>query len=309
MITVDQLSYRYGARQALAGVGFSIQRSEIFGLLGPNGSGKTTLLRILATLMLPQGGRAEIEGFDLAREVQAVRRRIGVVFQSPSLDIKLTVAENLRHQAHLYGLSGLKRRERCAAMLERLGIQDRAGERVEKLSGGLKRRVELAKGLLHKPGVLLLDEPSTGLDPGARLDLWRYLKKLREQESVTILVATHLMEEAEQCDRLAVMREGNLVALGSPEALKKEIGGDVLVIQGEALPSLAQEVEARLQVKPKIVGGTLQIEHKEGHRFIAQLVEAFPGKIHSVTFRKPTLEDVFIHHTGHRFWAEAGTPA
>jgi len=304
MIEIKNLSHAYKSREALKNINLSISRGEIFGCLGPNGSGKTTLFRILSTFFLPTSGRVTIDGLDLQRQSAAIRKKIGIVFQSPSLDDKLTVMENVRHQGHLYGLKGKELKGRSQEMLERLGIADRASELVRKLSGGLKRRVELAKGLLHRPSVLILDEPQTGLDPGARLDFWRYLKELRDRESVTILVVTHLMEEAEHCDRLAILSEGELIACGTPSELKREIGGDVLHIKADDVAVLADQIKQKFGVPTMIIDGTLQIEHENGHRFITELVEAFPGKIDSITFRKPTLEDVFIHKTGHQFWDE-----
>ena len=196
--------HRYGERTALNGVSFDVRPAELFGLLGPNGSGKTTLFRILSTLMVPVSGRATILGFDVARDPNGLRRRIGVVFQAQSIDVKLTAAENLTHQGHLYGLHGATLKARIHEMLSRVGLVDRADEKAETFSGGMQRRLELAKGLLHHPSVLLLDEPTTGLDPGARRDLWQYLAILRDEEKVTVIVTTHLMEEAERCDRLAI---------------------------------------------------------------------------------------------------------
>src|SRR5271156_2737536 len=225
-IVLDGLTHNYGERLALDQLSFEVKAGELFGLLGPNGSGKTTLFRILSTLMTPTGGNASIQGFDVAREPNKVRQQIGIVFQARSVDIKLTVAENLKHQGNLYGLSGKFLKSRIDDVLNRVGLLDRKGDFVETLSGGMQRRVELAKGLIHSPSVLLLDEPSTGLDPGARRDLWQYLEMLRDEENVAILVTTHLMEEAEHCDRLAILNEGKLVALGSPFDLKSQIGGD-----------------------------------------------------------------------------------
>jgi ABC-2 type transport system ATP-binding protein len=198
VVEVSALSHNYGERAALKNLTFSVKPGEIFGLLGPNGGGKTTTFRILSTLIRPSGGTARILGFDVLSQPQEVRRRIGVVFQSPSLDKKLTAYENLRHQGHLYGLSGVKLSERIALLLERVKLADRAAEYVESFSGGMRRRVELAKGLLHAPQVLLLDEPSTGLDPGARRDLWQYLQELSRNEGVTSILTTHYMEVAGQ---------------------------------------------------------------------------------------------------------------
>jgi len=307
VIRVEDLRHSYGKRTALNGVSFAVSAGEIFALLGPNGSGKTTLFRILSTLMLPTGGRALVSGFDSAKQPDEVRRRIGVVFQAQSVDIKLTAAENLWHQGHLYGLHGAELKARIAEMLGRVGLADRARDRVETFSGGMKRRVELAKGLMHHPSVLLLDEPTTGLDPGARRDLWQYLHELRSQERVSIVVTTHLMEEAERCDRLAILSEGRVVALGTPAELRSEIGGDVIVLEAENPDSLARRIEQRFGATAAVLDGKVRMERKEGHRFVTDIVEAFPGEIQSVSVSKPTLEDVFIDRTGHRFWTEAET--
>jgi ABC-2 type transport system ATP-binding protein len=307
-IELDRLSHNYGDRLALDNLSFAVQPAEIFGLLGPNGSGKTTLFRILSTLMTPTGGVARIEGFDVAREPNRARQQTGIVFQARSLDLKLTVAENLKHQGHLYGLRGEMLRRRSQEVLNRVGLSDRAQEYVETLSGGMQRRVELAKGLIHSPAVLLLDEPSTGLDPGARRDMWQYLRTLRDQEGVSILVTTHLMEEAEHCDRLAILNQGNLVALGSPAQLKSAIGGDVLLFttsSAEAARSLAERVSARFGVEATALGNSVRLEQPDGHRLVTSVVEAFPGETEGVSISRPSLEDVFIQRTGHRFWTDA----
>lgn len=304
VIRVEDLRHSYGKRVALNGVSFAVNPGEIFALLGPNGSGKTTLFRILSTLMLPSGGRALVGGFDAARQADEVRRRIGVVFQSQSVDIKLTAAENLWHQGHLYGLRGSELKARIAAMLERVALADRANERVETFSGGMQRRVELAKGLMHRPNVLLLDEPTTGLDPGARRDLWQYLHELRTHEQVSVIVTTHLMEEAERCDRLAILHQGQIVALGTPLELRSQIGGDVILLETDNAESLAARIEQKFHAGATVLDGKVRMERKEGHRFVPDVVEAFPGEIQSISVSKPTLEDVFIDRTGHRFWTE-----
>ena len=305
VISVQEILHRYESRTALDGVSFEVRAAEIFGLLGPNGSGKTTLFRILSTLMKPTAGRAIIMGYDAAKDAAALRRQIGVVFQAQSVDEKLTAYENLWHQGHLYGLHGAALKTRIAEILGRVGLADRANELVETFSGGMSRRVELAKGLLHHPSVLLLDEPTTGLDPGARRDLWQYLKILRDDERVSVLVTTHLMEEAERCDRLAIFNEGKLVALGTPAELRNEIGGDVVLLEVVGEPAqLAQRIQARFSVPATVLDNRVRIEMEHGHRFITAVVEAFPGEIESVSVSKPTLEDVFIDRTGHRFWSE-----
>jgi ABC-2 type transport system ATP-binding protein len=189
-------------------------------------------------------------------------------------------------------------------MLARVGLADRANDRAETFSGGMQRRLELAKGLLHHPSVLLLDEPTTGLDPGARRDLWQYLHVLREQERVTVIVTTHLMEEAERCDRLAILSEGKLVALGTPAELKHEIGGDVILLEATDPESLARRITEQYKLPASVIAGKVRLEREQGHRFVTDVVEAFPGDIQSLSVSKPTLEDVFIHRTGHRFWTE-----
>jgi ABC-2 type transport system ATP-binding protein len=301
-IQASHLVYHYGPREALADLSLSVAQGEIFAFLGPNGGGKTTLFRLLSTLIPLQQGDVEILAFDLRRQSPAVRAAIGVVFQAPSLDKKLTVAENLRHQGHLYGLRGPELRHRAAEMLDRLGLADRAAERVEALSGGLRRRVELAKGMIHRPRLLLLDEPSTGLDPGARSDLWNYLRTLRDERGVTIVLTTHLLEEADQADRIAILHEGRLVALDTPDALRSTVGGDSITIQTPDPARLAAAIAAQFGCDSRVLDGCVRLEQADGHRWIARLVEAFPGQIESVTLGKPTLEDVFIARTGHRFW-------
>ena len=309
IIQVRDVVHRYADRTALNGVTFDVRPAELFGLLGPNGSGKTTLFRILSTLMIPSSGTAIIAGLDAVREPGLVRRRIGVVFQAQSVDGKLTARENLWHQGHLYGLHGAQLNTRIDEILTRVGLLDRAADLVETFSGGMQRRIELAKGLLHHPQVLLLDEPTTGLDPGARRDLWQYLGMLRDQEHVSVIVTTHLMEEAERCDRLAILSEGNLVALGTPDSLTREIGGDVILLEARDPQSLATQIRARFQVDATVIDKHVRIEIENGHRFVPDVVEAFPGEIQSLSVSKPTLEDVFIHRTGHRFWNEEAEAA
>jgi ABC-2 type transport system ATP-binding protein len=217
-----------------------------------------------------------------------------------SLDKQLTARENLVHQGHLYGLRGADLRERVDRALATVGLGDRAGERVERFSGGMRRRVEVAKGLLHRPRVLLLDEPSTGLDPAARIDLWHHLREINREEGVTILVTTHLMEEADKCTRLAVMARGRLLACDTPSALKDQIGGDVITLTTENPAQLCDLLRDKLHVEPVEVDQTLRLERVRGHEFVPQLIEAAPGLIDSVSVGKPTLEDVFIRLTGHR---------
>jgi ABC-2 type transport system ATP-binding protein len=308
-IELNEITHRYGDRLALDGVSFEVRAAEMFGLLGPNGSGKTSLFRILSTLMLPSGGRAVIMNADAAIHPNAVRRHIGVVFQAKSVDVKLTARENLWHQGHLYGMHGAALNRRVGEMLAHVGLSERANERVETFSGGMLRRVEIAKGLMHRPAVLLLDEPTTGLDPGARHDVWNYLRILRESEGTTILVTTHLMEEAERCDRLAILNEGRLVALGTPSELRAEIGGDVIVLETAAPEVLVAKIKSRFGLEAAVIGDKVRVETQSGHRFVTDVVEAFKADVQSVSVSKPTLEDVFIRRTGHRFWTDDGREA
>jgi ABC-2 type transport system ATP-binding protein len=304
-IHIDEVCHTYGARQALAGISLEVRRGEMFGLLGPNGGGKTTLFKILSTLIPLTQGRIHIFGEDLARHADTIRGRLGVVFQHPSLDTKLTVFENLQHHGHLYGLWGRTLRRRADAVLQRLGLFERRRDLVETLSGGLQRRVELAKALLHEPPILLLDEPSTGLDPGARLDFTATLEELRVKRGVTILLTTHILEEAECCDRVGILHEGHLVALGTPNELKHRVGGDVVVIDSPDPDALRRRIVERFDCEPVIVDDKLRIEIEQGHAFVRDVVEAFADAIQAVTFGKPTLADVFIHLTGHQLWARS----
>jgi ABC-2 type transport system ATP-binding protein len=294
IVFTEDLSHTYGTRTALAGLTFGVERGEIFGVLGPNGGGKSTLFRILCTLMQPSDGRARIADFDVVTQPAQVRRRIGVVFQSQSLDKKLTPRENLHHQGHLYGIHGPELRKRVDDALSRLGLSDRRDDLVRSLSGGLQRRVEIAKALLHAPEVILMDEPSTGLDPGARRELWQYLEEL-QRGGTTILLTTHILDEADRCSRLLLLHEGRKVAEGTPAELKSRVGGDVVVLEAEGIE---QELEERFGVQAKRIDGRLHIEIPDGHRFVPAVMEAFPGRIQSIALHKPTLEDVFVSLTG-----------
>lgn len=298
IVSVENLTHNYGSRTALAGVSFQVSAGEIFGLLGPNGSGKSTLFRILSTMMAPSEGRAMVAGLDVTTQSNSVRRRIGVVFQSQSLDKKLTVEENLRGQGRLFALSGAILRSRVQEVMDRMGLAERRGDLVAALSGGLRRRVEVAKALLHEPEVLLMDEPSTGLDPGARRELRQYIEDLRVRRGVTVLLTSHILDEAERCDRLLLLHQGRIVAEGTPAELKARIGGDVVVLEVSDSQDFSGRLAERFGVVPRIVDGALRVEIANGHRFIAEAVEAFPGVIQSVALHKPTLEDVFLDETG-----------
>lgn len=299
-LLVDAISHRYGDRLALDRVSLSIARGEMFALLGPNGGGKTTLFRIVATLVRATQGDVSVFGASVARDPATVRRHIGVVFQAPALDKRLTVAENLVHHGHLYGLRGAALRTRVDEALARVRLSDRAGDLVLSLSGGLARRAEIAKALLPGPSLLLLDEPTTGLDPGVREELWRDLRALRSAGTTSVLT-THLMDEAAACDRVALLDRGRVVLEGRPDELTARLGGDIITIEAADPASLAARIGERFDLCAGVVDDVLRIEHDRAHEFVGRLVEAFPGEIRSIRFSRPTLQDVFVHHTGHRF--------
>jgi ABC-2 type transport system ATP-binding protein len=304
-IEIQDLSHRYGASTALRDLSLTIDTGRVFAFLGPNGGGKTTLFRILSTLMPPQTGQVRILGYDVARHTRAVRGALGIVFQAPSLDRKLTVRENLWQQAALYGVRGRELRERSHELLGQLGLTARRDQIVETLSGGLRRRAELAKGMIHRPALLLLDEPSTGLDPAARGDLWRYLLSLRQEAGVTIVLTSHLLDEADRADQIGILHQGQLVALDTPSALRASVGGDAVTIESDTPGELARQITERFRCPAEVVEEAVRLEQPDGHRWIARLVEAFPERINSIKVGKPTLEDVFIAKTGHRFWSDS----
>ena len=300
-IEVENLSHAYQERRVLDNVSFDVSCGEIFGFLGPNGSGKTTLFRILSTLMPVTSGSVRILGHDLATEVKAIRHLLGVVFQQPGLDVKLTVVENLRHHGHLYGLAGKTLRYRISELLEHFGLAERATERVEILSGGLQRRVEIAKAVLHSPRILLLDEPTSGLDVVVRRQLNDTLEGLARTGNILVLLTTHLLDDAEACDRVGILDAGKLVALGAPDELKAQVGGDVVLIESTNSETLDAAIADRFGVSTVLMDNWLRIECKRGHQFVRDVVAAFPDEIQSVRFGKPTLEDVFVKLTGNPF--------
>lgn len=304
-LAIENVTYNYGTRRALNALSLQVEPGEIFVFLGPNGGGKTTLFRLLSTLAPLQTGKVDVLGFDLATQRDQVRRRIGVVFQSPSLDKKLTVAENMRQQSALYGLSGAAAKEAEERMMRQLGVHDRAGDLAEHLSGGLRRRVELAKGMIHRPRLLLLDEPSTGLDPGARSSLWEYLQRIRTEQGVTIVLTTHLLEEAEKADRIAILDQGTLVALDTPTALKASVGGDSVTIttRGDA-EGLAAALRQIVSYEVRVMDSAVRFEAPDASHLAPQIMQSLGEQIDSITFGKPTLEDVFIDKTGRQYWRE-----
>ncbi len=249
-------------------------------------------------MIRPTSGRLTIDGLEVVAQPAEVRRRIGVVFQSGCLDRALTIRENLYAQANLYGLRGALMRQRVEDAMERLAIADRQGDLIKTLSGGLRRRAEIARALLHEPRVLLLDEPSTGIDPAARRDVWAYLDQLRRDRGITVLLTSHLMDEAARCDRLAMLHQGKIVATGTPDELKSRIGGDVVVFEVKDRQAAESVLKSRFGLEARVVDGSMRVETAAGHRFLAELIEALPGQVESVALHKPTLEDVFLDETG-----------
>ena len=305
------------ADPALVGVDLDVPAGGVFGVLGPNGSGKTTLFRILATILRPTGGGARVFGHDLVADSQRVRRCLGVMFQMPSIDGKLTAEENLACHGRLYGMPRSAIRRRSDGLLDELGLAARRAEPAERFSGGMQRRLELAKALLHEPRLLLLDEPATGLDPGARRDVWEALHALRRDHGVTVVLTTHLMDEAEQCDRLAVLAAGRLVAADAPAALKATIGGDVVTVT-PADPAdagaLRDAIDARFgpwpaDGAPTLHDGRVRLEHGDGPTLVSRIATDLPRRARSFTVGQPTLEDVFLHLTGHTLWSQPESAA
>jgi len=297
-VETNDLGRNFGPRAALSGVTLSIRAGEMFALLGPNGSGKTTLFRILSTLLAPSAGTARVGGCDVVGEAMAVRHQIGVVFQSPALDPQLTVEENLRCAGSLYGLRGADLVARLRSAAQALGLSDRLADRVQSLSGGLQRRVEIAKCLLPRPRVLLLDEPSTGLDPAAREGLRATLERVRRESEVTVVMTTHLLEEAERCDRVAILHRGRLVACETPAELRGRLGTDVAVVSGPEPEALAARVREMFGWPLSVRGERLRVEVPAGGDAAGRLVSALGAAADTVTVGRPTLEDVFLDLTG-----------
>ncbi|HZN02163.1 MAG TPA: ATP-binding cassette domain-containing protein [Candidatus Polarisedimenticolia bacterium] len=302
-IRAEGLAFDYGRERGLDGVDLEVAAGERFAILGPNGGGKTTLFRILATLLKPARGRAAIFGHDVATSADAVRRALGVVFQAPAVDRLLTVRENLDLQGALYGVRGAALQREREALLDRFGLADRFRARAGTLSGGLLRRLEIAKALLHRPRLLLLDEPSTGLDPQARADLWQALDDQTRRDGTTVAFTTHLLDEGDRSDRVAILDRGRVVALGTPDALKAEIGRQVLVVAVEAPgdPGLRAEVERLTGHPAREAEGRILLDAPDGARLVPLLSEALGGRIGGISLSRPTLFDVFLRRTGHRF--------
>jgi ABC-2 type transport system ATP-binding protein len=292
------LTKRFGELEAVKGIDLDVRRGEIFGFLGPNGAGKSTTINILCTLMRPTAGQASVAGFDVDRQPADVRASIGLVFQDPSLDIQLTARENLEFHAFIYSVPSAERAQRIAQVLEMVELSDRANSIVMTFSGGMKRRLEIARGMLHTPEVLFLDEPTIGLDPQTRRHIWTYLRGLREQAGVTLFMTTH-MDEAEECDRIAIIDGGRMVALGTPSELKALVGGDVVTVATADNVTAAAEIKRLFELEPVVDDGSIRIEVQDGAGFVPRLVRETSVPVTSVSFRRPSLDDVFLKLTGH----------
>ncbi len=298
VIEAKGLVKKFGDLTAVAGIDLEVHAGEIFGFLGPNGAGKSTTISMLCTLLTPTAGVARVAGIDVARDAAAVRQRIGLVFQDPSLDDQLTARENLEFHAFIYSVPAPDRKRRIDEMLDLLQLSDRAGSSVKTFSGGMKRRLEIARGMLHQPQVLFLDEPTIGLDPQTRKSIWTHLNELRASKGVTIFMTTHYMDEAEYCDRIAIIDRGHIVALGTPDELKAMVGGDVVTITTADPEAAALEITKLLGVTPSRDNGTLRMEIADGKTFVPRLVRELTAPVDTVSLRRPSLDDVFLKLTG-----------
>jgi ABC-2 type transport system ATP-binding protein len=305
VIEVHELTKKFGELTAVAGVSFSVGEREIFGFLGPNGAGKSTTIKMLSTLITPTSGRATLAGYDVATQSNDVRKSIGVVFQDPSLDYRLTADENLRFHAMLYDVPREIFKQRADQVLQMVDLVDRRSSRVMTFSGGMKRRLEIARGLLHYPKVLFLDEPTLGLDVQTRIAIWQHVRKLRDEVGTTVFMTTHYMDEAENCDRIAIIDHGKIQAIDTPAALKRLIGGDKIIVSGD--PGLEADLAAKYDVDVQKVGGDFHFQVASGAEFVPRLIGDFGGRVKSVQSKQPSLEDVFLKLTGHGIRTEEGS--
>jgi ABC-2 type transport system ATP-binding protein len=298
VIEVDGLRKRFDDVEAVRGVSFGVEAGEVFGFLGPNGAGKTTTINMLCTLAKPTGGRAFVAGHDIVTERDDVRRNIGLVFQDPTLDGYLTAAQNLRLHAELYGVEPSLVPARMEQMLAMVGLWDRRDSTVMTFSGGMRRRLEIARGLMHSPRVLFLDEPTIGLDPQTRSSIWSYIRELREREEITIFMTTHYMDEAEYCDRIAIMDQGEIVALDSPETLKARVGADRVRIETDDNDAAIVALGERFGIEAGVAEGAVMFNVPGGEEFVPRLFAELGMPIRSVSVARPTLDDVFMSYTG-----------
>ena len=299
MIEIEGLSKKFGKLVAVDNISFQVPRGEIFGFLGPNGAGKTTTINILCTLLKPSGGRASVNGYDVLKERREVQRSIGLVFQDPTLDDYLTADQNLRFHAYAYGVPANVREKRMQELMELVELQDRRKNKVSTYSGGMKRRLEIARGLLHHPSVLFLDEPTLGLDPQTRRRIWEHVLTLRQQEDLTIFLTTHYMDEAEHCERIAVIDNGRIIALDTPDNLKDSLGGDLVTLEAKDTQEAVAELKERHDISPEVNDGMVTFSVPHGDTFLPEFVRGFRSGLLSINVRRPTLDDVFLKLTGH----------
>jgi len=297
-VWVHGLAKRYGELEAVRGIDFEVAGGEIFGFLGPNGAGKSTTINMLCTLVRPTGGRARVAGHDVVAERDEVRRNIGLVFQDTTLDGYLTAEQNLRLHAELYGVPREAVGERMRQVMEMVGLWERRDSLVNTFSGGMKRRLEIARGLLHSPRVLFLDEPTVGLDPQTRSSIWRYIRELKAREDITIFLTTHYMDEAEYCDRIAIMDHGRIIVLDTPEALKAKVGADRVQIHTDDDQAAIAALRERFGIEATVAEGAVTFGVPEGEQFVPRLFTELGLPIRSVSVARPSLDDVFMSHTG-----------
>ncbi len=297
-IAVAGLKKRFGEVEAVRGVDFAVEAGETFGFLGPNGAGKSTTISMLCTLLTPSEGSAKVAGYDVVKARSQVRRHIGLVFQDTTLDDYLTGEENLRFHAELYGVPRAEAARRMREVLTMVGLFDRRRSKVQTYSGGMKRRLEIARGLLHSPRVLFLDEPTVGLDPQTRAHIWSYIDELRRREAVTIFLTTHYMDEAEHCDRIAIMDAGRIVAIDTPAALKASVGLDRVVLSTADDELAARALGEHFGLEPRRSEGSLVVYVADGERFVPRLFQELDVAVSQVSIARPTLDDVFMSYTG-----------
>lgn len=307
-IEAEELSRNFGQLVAVDRVSFQVAEGEIFGFLGPNGAGKTTTINMLCTLLSLSGGRAIVNGYDVVRQRSQVRHSIGLVFQEPALDEYLTAEQNLRFHAYAYKIPKELRQQRIDKLLKLVELSDRRKSKVRTFSGGMKRRLEIARGLLHNPRILFLDEPTLGLDPQTRRLIWDYILTLRKENNLTIFLTTHYMDEAENCDRISIIDHGRIIALDTPSKLKDALGGDVITLQAEDSNAAALELKERYSLRPVIQNGVITFTVPEGERFLPRLMDSLQSPVLSVGIRRPTLDDVFLKLTGRAIRDEEASP-
>lgn len=298
IIDVDRLAKRFGGVVAVDDISFQVKRGEIFGFLGPNGAGKTTTISMLCTLLKPSSGTATVSGFDIVKQRSDVRQSIGLVFQDSSLDEYLTAEQNLRFHAYAYNIPRMQRSKRIDELLELVGLADRRKSKVSTFSGGMKRRLEIARGLLHQPDVLFLDEPTLGLDPQTRRHIWEHIMNLQKSSGLTIFLTTHYMDEAENCHRITIIDRGHIIAMDSPEGLKDSVGGDLVILRAEDEEAARKELSQKYNIEADADNGSLSFYVPHGDRFIAGLLNGFNSRLTAINIRRPTLDDVFLKLTG-----------